>query len=87
MDAGLKPLNLHDHTLGSTGFTLPVFPADTPIAVVHSKRMGDGVTQRLGGGNSPVIIALNAPTGNDSNDNLNASLALLPLLDAFVQWA
>jgi hypothetical protein len=80
-------LNLHDDALLASGFELRVFKPNAPVPVVEAEGCGDGIAQRFAGVNKTVVIQFLSSESNEANDNLHASLALLPDLDALLQWA
>jgi hypothetical protein len=66
----------HDqHALGSARFGLAVLPTNARISVVHSEFRGDGIAQRLHGGDAVVVVRLAANDRNETDDDLSASLS------------
>jgi hypothetical protein len=80
-------LNFHDDALLASGFELPILETDSLIGVVEAKTFGNGVPERFAGCNKSVIVEIAAAAPDKANDDFHASLALLPLLDALLQWA
>ena len=82
-----QPRNLNDYTLFGSCFELAVFKPDSFVCVVESQAFGNGVSEWLEGSDIAIVIKFAAAAGEEANDDCHASLALLPLLDAFVQWS